>query len=125
MKFNASGHVNIRATHKTTLEFTKDDSVSLQGDCIVGVGADFSLNDLKEFLGKDKVVIRIEAGGVEDVVVAVPNPGFNDANELIVRMSDFVSERTFAVRADKAAAHLKKALIHNIRKGKKIMVAIT
>jgi hypothetical protein len=33
----AQGHENILATHKTTLEFTKDKRLSKKGDCIVAV----------------------------------------------------------------------------------------
>ena len=49
-KFHAYGHPNILATHKTTLEFTKDSELSLKGDCIVGVKADFDLNEIKKFV---------------------------------------------------------------------------
>ena len=62
-KFHAYGHKNILGTHKATLEFTKDEEVSLKGDCIVGVNADFELKDLKEFIkGREskKVSITIE-----------------------------------------------------------------
>ena len=43
-KFNAYGHPNILGTHKTTFEFTKDNELTLNGDCIVGVKADFELS---------------------------------------------------------------------------------
>ena len=49
-KFKAYGHPNITAKHKTTLEFTKDENLSLRGDCIVGVKADFSLSEIKKFI---------------------------------------------------------------------------
>ncbi|HUT17100.1 MAG TPA: DUF371 domain-containing protein, partial [Acidobacteriota bacterium] len=40
------GHKNIQATHKTTLEFTKDKHLSKKGDCIVAVAVDKALTDL-------------------------------------------------------------------------------
>ena len=46
--FNCYGHENITARHKTTLEFTKDEDLSLKGDCIVGVKAGFQLNKIKD-----------------------------------------------------------------------------
>ena len=46
--FTCYGHENIKAKHKTTLEFTKDTEMGLKGDCIVGVNADFSLDKLKK-----------------------------------------------------------------------------
>ena len=36
----ARGHPNIRATHKTTLEVTKEKELSPRGDCIIGICAD-------------------------------------------------------------------------------------
>jgi hypothetical protein len=64
------GHKNIQATHKTTLEFTKDKHLSKKGDCIIAVAADKALTDLsgefKEKLRKPhaKLIILIEAGGI-------------------------------------------------------------
>ena len=43
MKFSILGHENILATHKNTLEFTKDDFVTKTGDCIVGISSDFNI----------------------------------------------------------------------------------
>ena len=51
--FTCYGHENITAKHKTTLEFTKDKDLSLKGDCIVGVNADFDINKIKELIFKD------------------------------------------------------------------------
>ena len=34
-----SGHENILATHSRTIEITTDKKLTLQGDCIVGVGS--------------------------------------------------------------------------------------
>ena len=44
MKFSARGHENIRGVHKTTFEFTKEKELTLKGDCIIGVNADFDFN---------------------------------------------------------------------------------
>ncbi|HIP58595.1 MAG TPA: DUF371 domain-containing protein, partial [Archaeoglobus profundus] len=32
----AWGHPNITAKHRTTLEITKDEELSIRGDCIIG-----------------------------------------------------------------------------------------
>ena len=60
--FTCYGHNNVISRHKTTLEFTKDEDLSLKGDCIVGVKADFSLQQLKKFIKKlnnNKIAIII------------------------------------------------------------------
>ena len=48
--FHAFGHKNLLGTHKNTLEFTKDKNLTLKGDCIVGVNADFDAGELKNFI---------------------------------------------------------------------------
>lgn len=62
--FTCYGHKNITCRHKTTLEFTKSNELSLKGDCIIGVKADFSLVQLRKFIkllgNNKKITITIE-----------------------------------------------------------------
>lgn len=114
--FTAWGHENLTGKHKRTLEFTKDNELSLQGDCILGVSANFSIYDLRELIkegGKLKMVIT--AGDVSDEVVFDSNEGFNDEKEIVVRIGEFNSERTLGLRADKACSDLKKELIDKLK----------
>lgn len=115
--FRISGHENVLSEHRSTIEFTKDSHLTLRGDCIVGVNASFELARLEKFLGLEKVGIEISAGGRQDSVVAVPNRKFCSDREMVVRMGDFDSERTFAVRASKAARDLNRDLVGALRKG--------
>ena len=39
--FTVRGHNNVLALHKNTVEFTKDKELTLNGDCILGVDANF------------------------------------------------------------------------------------
>jgi len=119
-KFHACGHPNILGKHKTTLEFTKDSGLSLKGDCIVGVRADFDLNKLKNFIKKiknNKIMITIETPDkkIKEVIEAELNPEFSDDKEIVIRKTDFVSERTLAIKSNKAAFELKKGLIGYLR----------
>lgn len=117
-KFNAYGHPNVLGTHKTTLEFTKDNEVSLNGDCIVGIKADFELLKLNQFIknsenNKIKIAIESISKGkkIREEISAELNPNFSSNKEFIIRKTDFVSERTFAIRANKAAFDLNRDLI--------------
>ena len=134
-KFKAYGHPNILGTHKATLEFTKDDELSLRGDCIVGVKADFELNKLKEFIKKSsnkKVTIIMQAISkdekhqkIKEEVSAELNASFNDSKEFVIRKTNFVSERTFAISSNKAAFELNRDLIDFLKEKKnKISVII-
>ncbi|MEM2023054.1 MAG: DUF371 domain-containing protein [Archaeoglobaceae archaeon] len=49
----ARGHKNLRATHRTTLEVTKESYLTPRGNCIVGVKASSSARDLPEWLKKE------------------------------------------------------------------------
>jgi len=118
-----SGHENMMATHKTTLEFTKDTHLSKKGDCIVAVAADKALADLsaelKENLRKPhaKLTILIEADGVSDQVNAHGSPQLilTHPTDMVIRKSDYICNQTLAVRADKAAQDLSKALVEKLK----------
>lgn len=127
-KFHACGHPNILATHKTTLEFTKDENLSLKGDCIIGVKADFELGELKKFIRNSrnrKIRIILEAGRFREEINAELNPHFNSEHEMVIRKTDFASERTFAVKADKAGFELRRGLARYLRdNGSRINIII-
>ena len=134
-KFTACGHPNILATHKTTLEFTKDNEMSLRGDCIVGVKADFDLKELENFMEKSKnkkIAITIETltqnkkyKTNQETIKAEINPCFDSYKEIVIRKTNFVSEKTFAMKADKVAFDLNRELIRFLQKREnKIMIVI-
>lgn len=138
--FSCYGHANITARHKTTLEFTKDEDLRLEGDCIVGVRADFQLNEIKQFIKKlpnNKITITIQTiknfnkkinnkntdedklkndyNKIIEKINAEINPCFDSDKEMVIRKTDFISERTFAIRADKAAFELNRDLMRFLK----------
>jgi len=130
-KFNAYGHPNILGTHKTTFEFTKDNELTLNGDCIVGVKADFELSEIKKFIKKsknNKIEIKIEFISknkkFQETIFAELNPNFNSDKEMVIRKTDFISERTFAVKADKAACDLNRGLVGVLKQENRLVVSI-
>jgi len=120
------GHMNIQATHKTTLEFTKDAHLSKKGDCIVTVAADKALADLSaEFKEKlrephAKLNILIEAGEIIEQVNAQGSPQLILAHptDMVIRKSDYMCNRTLAVHADKAACDLSRDLVEKLKNPK-------
>ncbi len=117
------GHKNIQATHKTTMEFTKDLHLSRKGDCIVVVFANKALADLAdEFKSKlrkphAKLTITIEADGIIEQVNARGSPQLilTHLTDMVVRKSDYVCSRTLAVHADKAAQDLSRDLVEKLK----------
>lgn len=125
--FHAYGHPNILGTHKATLEFTKDSELSLEGNCIVGVRADFELSGIKKFIkncNDKKIAITIQTADkkITETIHAELNQDFNDENEMVIRKGDFVSERTLAVMADKSSMELKRELVNRLKNKTEIII---
>ncbi len=120
------GHENIQATHHATLEFTKDSHVTRNGDCILMVSADKCLaglsSEFKDALRQPEaeLTIVVEADGVSEQIQARGNPHLplTHSTEMVVRKSDYISDRTLAVHADKAAKDLSRALVAKLKNPK-------
>ena len=130
----AYGHENIQATHKSTLEITKEAQLSKRGDCIIAVSADKAITDLslefKENLRREnaKMTMLIEAGEVGEVVNAFGSPRLilKHPNDIVVRKSSYVCSRTLAIRADKAACDLSRKIVEKLRNPKqKVKITLT
>jgi hypothetical protein len=119
----AHGHENIQATHETTLEITKEPTLTKRGDCIIAVEATNGAADLplefKEAARKKgaQIKITIEAGELKEIVRAKGSPRllFTHPTDLVVRKTDYVCGRTLAITADKAASDLSRKLVEKIQ----------
>ncbi len=119
----AFGHENVRATHRTTLEFTKDTQLSRTGDCIVAVSADKALTELDD-LFKDrlrvsnaKLLITIEVDGITEYVNAYGSSklALNHPSDIVIRKSSHIDGRTLAICSDKAAKDLSRQLVEKLQ----------
>lgn len=121
----ARGHPLVRALHRTTFEITTEDRLTPRGDCVIAVGADKSARTLapsfRSLASKDdaRIVVALECGGVAEIVRAWGSSllTFEDRKSIVVRRSNYADARTIAVRSDKAAAHLSRELVSNLRRG--------
>ena len=118
----AFGHEKILSTHKTTFEITKEIELTERGDCIIATGSTKGAADLSQkFKQAAKregahITVIIESGGVREVVKAEGSQQllFSHPNDLVVRKSDYVCNRTIAIRADKAAKDISRKLVRNM-----------
>lgn len=116
MHFCCYGHKSILGTHPTTFEFTKDVYLTEKGNCIIGIKADFDAKELLELVKKNnKVKIVLEANFFKDEIIAIVNKRFNDSKEIVVRLGQYISERTFAIDANKAAKHVNRDIINAMK----------
>ncbi|MBI1969833.1 DUF371 domain-containing protein [Candidatus Woesearchaeota archaeon] len=113
--FTARGHPNILATHKSTIEITKAADLSLEGDCILGVEADFSLEQLQPLLRHKRIQVALEVEGMREIIHAKVNLHFRDTKEIVIRKTAFLSERTLGIQADKAAKDLSRAFVRKLK----------
>ena len=117
------GHENVQATHHATVEFTRDIELSKNGDCVLVVSTDKGLADLspefKEALRRPhaKLVVKIEADGVTDEIHAQGglHLALTHPMEMVLRKSDFDSDRTLGICADKAAKDLSRELVKKLQ----------
>jgi uncharacterized protein len=114
--FHIFGHSNVLGTHYNTLEFTKEDKLTKEGDCILGVRADFDSSELKKIAKKFPMIkIIIKVGNYKEEVNALTNNEFDDTHELVIRRSEYPSKRTFGIRADKSAKEIDRRIISLLR----------
>ncbi|MBS1267221.1 MAG: hypothetical protein MAG795_01193 [Candidatus Woesearchaeota archaeon] len=124
MKFTAYGHPNIRSTHKNTLEFTKDLHLTVKGDCIIGVKADFALEKIKPLLKKNKIKIIVKVEDQTVICNANINKDFCSEHEIVIRRSNFLSDRTLGIKADKVATDFLHIINKLQNPNQKILVEI-
>ena len=109
-RFEATGHKNILANHKTTLEFIRGSALTRNGDCIIGVNADFISEKLGHFKPGEGLLISLKVNNITEQITANYNPEFSSTEEMVIRKGSFSSARTFAVNASKAAVGISRKM---------------
>ena len=113
------GHPNIRSLHGKTIEITKDEHLTPRGDCIIGVKANKACADLDESfkhrLKSNLSVIKIEIM-VGDESFLISGRGDErlsmlNANDIVIRKTNFVCPRTMSVLCDKASSDMPRKLV--------------
>jgi len=117
------GHPMVRSRHRNTIEVTREADLTPRGDCIIGVRADKGLSDLSAGV-RDAIM---EEGSELCITIEVPSESFvvraggssalslQDAHEMVIRKSDFISPRTLAIRADAAAKDIPRSIVERLR----------
>ncbi len=122
------GHVNVTATHKTTIELTKDDYLTPLGDCIIGIQADKAVEDFSDefkHLARNDYSIIIAVFITRNTIDIVRGYGsrrlvLSDKRRIIIRRSSYIDSATIMINADKAARDLSRQLIEDLVKGSQL-----
>lgn len=130
----AKGHPNIQSSHHSTLQITKETTLTRRGDCIIAVAATKAAKDLNSKFKqvarhpKAQITITIEANNTQETIRAEGNPklSFTHPTDLVIRKSSYTCSRTLAIHADKAAEDLTKQLKQKLRDPyQKIKITLT
>ena len=118
-KIQFSGHENIRSLHQKTIEITKESYLTTSGDCIIGVNATCGCADLPDYI-KEKLrdsgtlvgfSIKVNEHEFELEGHGHPELTFENSNDIVLRKSDFISDRTLAINCDKASDIIPRHLV--------------
>ena len=113
------GHPNVQSLHGKTVEITKDEHLTLRGDCIIGVRASKACADLDEALQRR----LMQAGSVVKIEIMVGSESFaimgagderltlKNSHDIVIRKTNFVCPRTMSVKCDSASSDVPRNLV--------------
>jgi len=114
-----NGHRNILSLHQKTIEITKDEKLTSNGDCIVGVSSNTSCIDLPEKMKKKiqnpktKIMFSIMAGGKKFIIQGNGSEklSLKHPTDIVLRKSAFTCSRTIAINCDKASSDIPREFV--------------
>lgn len=117
------GHPNVLCTHQKTIEITKMSSLTLKGDCIIGVRANKSCTDLSRSLreGLQKpnsfVDIEIQVNGLSFAIKGRSSGGLSLLSEtdMVIRKSAYTCPRTVAILSDNACSDIPREIVELLK----------
>ena len=121
----AKGNKLIKATHKSTLEITKDSFLTERGDCIIGISSNYSVKDLPEdlkdhLLNEGKIKITIKVDDLINDIIAYGSKRLLLTNNksIVIRKSNYIDDRTLAINSNKSAIDINRKLIERLKNEK-------
>ena len=120
------GHKNILSLHKKTIEITKDDKLTVNGDCIIGTNSSVACIDLPE---KFKKKIQNPTTEIKFSIVAdehsfsIRGKGsdkltLKHTTDIVLRKSAFTCSRTIAINCNKASDDIPRMMVKKLQNPK-------
>ena len=117
------GHSMVRATHERTIEITREEHLTLRGDCIIGVGAAKGVAQLspsvRRALRSDGARVRFtimtSGGDFSFAARGSKDLSFESQTDLVIRRSSFVCGRTVAIRAESSANEIPRDVVEALK----------
>ncbi len=131
-RITCRGHRNVTARHPTTFEITRDEALTLRGDCIIAVAADRGpaglSSSFRRLLCRDDAMLetRLLCGGREVTVQAMGSSRFTLSHpaDMVWRRSSHADGRTIGIRADHTAGSLPRELVRELQDGAPLTVEL-
>ena len=117
------GHKNVLSLHRRTIEITKDQHLTLKGDCIIGVKANKACSDLrhdlKQKIRSNNCYIKFELI-VEPYTFLVNGIGnkellLDHKHDIVLRKSEFICGRTICLKCSSAAIDIPRKIIQLLK----------
>lgn len=129
---HARGHKNVTARHRTTLEFTKEKHLTPRGDCIIAISADKGMREFSEEFknalrnNNSKLEITIKCAGLIEQVMARGHPKLRltHPTDIVVRKSNFICDRTLAIKSNKSAFDLNRKFVEKLKEENDIIIEL-
>ncbi|MFX0000715.1 MAG: DUF371 domain-containing protein [Candidatus Hodarchaeota archaeon] len=119
---SAYGHENILCTHSTTIEITKEKTLTTKGNCIIGINASKGCYDLNQTLKKkikdgSKIKITLKLGKLQDSFYGFGSKELRllDKNDMVFRKSNFICDRTVLINCTKSSNEISRELIEKLK----------
>ncbi|MHA1930089.1 MAG: DUF371 domain-containing protein [Candidatus Thorarchaeota archaeon] len=117
--FVAFGHENVIGKHKTTVEITSENTLTLQGTCIIGVKMGLTLSNLSDDIKnmaqseRTRIHLKMKANDESEEVIGYGSPRltYESSISMVARTSPYECGRTLMVKANKAASDLSRQFI--------------
>lgn len=123
VSFTAKGHPNVRSSHETTFMTTKEPDLSLRGDCIIAVSADYGLADLPvevKALARDpetNITFLLDVGSYSFTATGYGHPDLEYTNpiDMVARRSSYTCGRTLMINSDNTSKDIPKEIVKSLQ----------
>ena len=117
------GHKNILSLHKKTIEITKDDKLTVSGDCIIGTNSSLACIDLPEKFKKKiqdpntEITFCIVSGEHSFFIRGMGSEKLTlkHTSDIVLRKSAFTCSRTIAIKCDKASDDMPRKMVEKLQ----------
>ena len=117
------GHKLISAKHATTIEITRDQFLTKNGHCIIGIKSDKGCHgikkELKNIIRNKNSIIKIDII-VQEHKFTILGEGSSElsltnVDDIVIRKSEYICPRTLAIKCNKSSIDIPREMINLLK----------